>query len=190
MFTGIVETTGKVLERTNRGIRIERPAAFTDLAIGGSISVAGVCLSLTGIDPMTFDIVPETFARTTLGRVKAGDHVNLERSLSASGRFEGHVVQGHVEGVGTVVDVPTSDNAWCLTLAIPPPLLPCVIHKGSIAIDGVSLTVAAVTDDRCTVALIPHTLAITTLGHLRLGDGVNIETDVFLRALAAWDARR
>jgi len=176
----------KVLEKTNEGLVLERPHTYDDIKIGTSICVSGVCLSVVGMDEtmMAFDVVAETWARTKLGDLKEGDTVNLERSLAAGGRFEGHVVQGHIEGVGTVVNNGNmSEGGWLLSIEVPEDLVPSVIFKGSIAIDGVSLTVASVEEGICSIALIPHTLEVTTLGKLRPGDKVNLETDVFLRAL-------
>lgn len=187
MFTGIIETAATVLERTDHSLLIERPAAFTEIAIGASICTAGACLSAVRItsDSIGFDVVPETFARTTLGRLEKGSKVNLERSMQAGARFEGHVVQGHVEGVGQVIDNQDfgSEQGWKLIIKIPSELVAAVVPKGSIAIDGVSLTVAAVEGDRCTIALIPHTLEVTSLGTLKPGDGVNVETDIMMRGL-------
>ncbi len=133
---------------------------------------------------MAFSIVKETWQRTNLGVLNIGDRVNVERSVSAVGRFEGHVVQGHVEGVADVtaiVDVQPQGKE--ITLRIPHDLCPCVVPKGAIALDGASLTVARLDGDLCTIALIPHTLDITTFGTLRPGDRVNVETDIFLRGL-------
>lgn len=186
MFTGIIETKAKILERTLDGLVLERPKSFTDLQIGASIAVSGTCLSVVGMDDemMSFDVVDETWARTKLGGLHRGDFVNLERSMAASARFEGHVVQGHVEGVGAVLANGEMEGAgWILSIDLPRELVSSVIHKGSIAIDGVSLTVASLEDTVCSIALIPHTLSLTTLGLLKGGDSVNVETDMFLRGL-------
>jgi riboflavin synthase len=180
MFTGIVEATANVLQNTGHTLTIERPAAFDDLNIGSSICVAGVCLSIVATDEqsMRFDVVEETLARSNLGSKKAGDTVNLERAMKANARLDGHVVQGHVEGTGIV-----RSAEMRLCIEIPPSLSKNVHPKGSIAIDGVSLTVASIEQNLCTIALIPHTLERTTLGSLRFGDIVNIETDVMTRAI-------
>jgi riboflavin synthase len=185
MFTGIIETKVKVLEKTAEGLTLERPKTFTDLTIGCSIAVSGTCLSVVGMDHemMAFDVVEETWKRTKLGDLKVGDSVNVERSMAATARFEGHVVQGHVEGVGTVLANGETDNGWMLLFEVPGDILPAIIHKGSIAVDGASLTVAAVEDNVVSIALIPHTLEITTFGELKAGDRVNVETDMFLRGL-------
>ena len=186
MFTGIVETAAKVLERTDHSLLIERPSFFTDIPLGASICTAGVCLSAVRISPESigFDVVPETFARTALGALEVGDTVNVERSMLAGARFEGHIVQGHVEGVAEVVhNKDFGPEGWKLVLRLPQELAPAVVPKGSIALDGVSLTVAAIDADLCTIALIPHTLEVTSLGRLRPGDPVNVETDIMMRGL-------
>jgi riboflavin synthase len=183
VFTGIVEATAAVLECTGSCLALARPALFQDLSLGASISVSGVCLTIAGLeaDKIQFDVVPETFIRTNLGTLSAGNLVNLERALAASGRFDGHIVQGHVEGVATVISAPAADTDWCLTVTLPPALADYVVAKGSIAIDGVSLTVASIVGTTCTVALVPHTLAETNLHQRQAGDTVNIETDILGR---------
>ncbi len=323
MFTGLIETTAEVLDRTDGGITVARPRIFDDVTIGSSVAVSGACLTIVELTDasMRFDVVPETWARTTLGKKQKGDRVNLERALRADGRFEGHVVQGHVEGVGVIVSVSSSiprplppeeeGESWeksgmganllhfsremrkkpmkaveflwehlrhdqlgvrfrrqyviggrildffCprenlaieldgavhtsrtarkedalrdeylkedhrvrvlrftndqvlndvqsvlsilrsvigsppppeegagveVTIELPSDLARFVVPKGSIALDGVSLTVATVENDDVTVALVPHTLKETTLGLLREGDRVNVETDVLVRAV-------
>ncbi|TSC79946.1 MAG: riboflavin synthase [Candidatus Peregrinibacteria bacterium Gr01-1014_25] len=183
VFTGIVEATGTVIEKRPHRLTVARPKTFRDLKIGSSISVAGVCLSVVEKKntTMSFDVVDETLARTTLGSLREGDCVNLERSLKAGDRFEGHIVQGHVEGVGTVISRRLLAASAVIGIRLPAFLATHVVPKGSIAIDGVSLTVAFVKDGTITVALIPHTLAMTTLGLLQKGDRVNIETDIVAR---------
>lgn len=183
MFTGIVEVVARVLKKTDSGLTLERPKIFTDITIGSSICVSGACLSVVAFDAKTmrFDVVSETWKRTKLGDLCVGDHVNLERSLRADGRFEGHVVQGHVEGTSGQWSVVSEKNGVRFTVTVPKNLLPFVVEKGSIAIDGVSLTVAKMDGDRCTIALIPHTLEVTTFGSLKEGERVNMETDVMGR---------
>jgi riboflavin synthase len=189
MFTGIVEAKAKVLETPQGGLALERPASFTDIKVGSSISVAGVCLSVVSFDEaqMRFDIVPETYAKSRLGELTKGASVNLERSMKAGDRVDGHVVQGHVEGTGEVVngsfDKLRRKIENNLSIRLPHELLKNVVEKGSIAIDGVSLTVAKIDGDVITIALIPHTLEHTTLGTLQKGDHVNIETDVLMRGV-------
>ena len=185
MFTGIIETTAQVIANKDGHLVLERPKIFDDIKIGSSISVAGVCLTIVDFKEktMSFDTVAETLKRTTLGEKKKGTTVNLERALRADGRFEGHVVQGHVEGVGKVSKV---DKVGTVGFVLPDELLRFVVEKGSIAIDGVSLTVAHLRQGyggqaQCEIALIPHTLKITTLGLLKEGDRVNIETDILGR---------
>lgn len=180
MFTGIVETTAPILERTDARLTLARPAIFDDLKMGSSIAVNGVCLTvvLLNKEDMAFDVVGETWRRTNLGDLYKGSHVNLERAMAASGRFEGHVVQGHVEGVATVKEW-KDDGQWKqLLLDVPENLLPYITEKGSIALDGVSLTVAGLAGNVLTIALIPHTLEITTLGLRAPGDRINVETDI------------
>lgn len=187
MFTGIIETTAPILRKTDDSLLLERPTPFKDLTVGCSISVSGVCLSLVKSDEvsMLFNVVGETWARTNLGSKNEGDRVNVERALAANGRFEGHIVQGHVEGTAETVKL-TNDGQWTmLTVRLPADLLSSVVFKGSIALDGVSLTVAKLEGDLCTIALIPHTLEITTLGSLKAGERVNVETDILAKYVAS-----
>lgn len=151
--------------------------------LGDSISVNGVCLTAVDVSDgaVRFDVVPETLARTGLGSLGEGDMVNLERAIPAGGRFDGHIVQGHVDGTGTVTDLTHGDDGVVLTVSAPESLMSHIVVKGSITIDGVSLTVAGVDQVRFSVALIPHTLESTTLGSTRAGDTVNLETDVLAK---------
>lgn len=192
MFTGIVETSAKILKKTDAGLTVERPAAFDDLRIGSSISVSGICLSAVAFDDdsMSFDVVPETFAKTNLGGLHVGEYVNLERSLRADGRFEGHVVQGHVEGTAEVARIEKKETGAEVVLSLREEIAAFVVPKGSIAVDGVSLTVASVEGNGCTIALIPLTLEKTTLGDLQQGDIVNIETDILGRTILTHLSRR
>lgn len=159
---------------------LERPPAFGDLSIGSSVCVSGACLTVSRLsaDSITFDVMPETLRSSTLGSLQGGDCVNLERALRLGDRLEGHLVQGHVEGIGEVLSIQNAE----FSIRLPVNLCSFVVPKGSIAIDGVSLTVASLLDDRSTVALIPETLRRTTLGSLRVGDLVNVETDILLRS--------
>lgn len=191
MFTGIIEATAEV-ERvvprgggTEVGLATARPLA--DLAIGESVAVNGACLTVTRRRGRRFaaEVSPETLRRTTLGRLARGDRVNIERALRLGDRLGGHIVQGHVDGVG-VLDAITPDREWSLyRFRAPAAIVPYLVEKGSIAIDGVSLTVFACRGPRFSVALIPHTLAVTTLGRRRPGDRVNVEADVLLKQIAA-----
>lgn len=193
MFTGIIETTATVLSNTNGLLSLERPATFDDLKIGASIAVSGVCLTIVRLDgtSMDFVMVPETLEKSTLGHLEEGDIVNLERAMPADGRLDGHIVQGHIEGTGRVQSVEISgkskspntknDQGLTIGIALSDELAANVIHKGSITVDGVSLTVAFIEQNLCTIAVIPHTAEHTTLGALKKRDRVNIETDVLVR---------
>ncbi|MFA6039308.1 MAG: riboflavin synthase [Candidatus Peribacteraceae bacterium] len=186
MFTGIVEATADVLKNEDGKLVLRRPAPFHDLTPGSSVCVAGACLTVTAlaVAEMAFDVVPETLRKTTLGALKAGDRVNLERAMRADGRFEGHIVQGHVEGVGKVKAISgqlSADSDVQLAIELPTVFVPFILPKGSVTIDGVSLTVADVSEESFSGALVPTTLRVTTLGALRAGDRVNIETDLLGR---------
>ncbi len=188
MFTGIIEEMGEVLavESVPDGARLRiRAGALIDGAlIGESIAVSGVCLTMVALGPGEFaaDLAAETLRRTTLGGLRPGDPVNLERPLRFDDRLGGHIVQGHVDGVGEITAVtPEGDGIW-MEIAPPPALLPYIAEKGSVAVDGISLTVAKVLDGgRFAVTLIPHTLAVTTLGRRCAGDRANIEADILAK---------
>lgn len=193
LFTGIIETTAKIQQKADTDLVIARPALFDDISIGSSVAVNGACLTIVSFDEtsMTFNLVPETWSRTNLGDHKPGDTVNLERSLKADGRFEGHVVQGHVEGTAIISDLAEDESGGViLTLEVPDPLMPFVVPKGGIAVDGISLTVVSAQGNGCTIALIPHTLALTNLKDRQPGDRVNIETDVLGRYLLNFLSKR
>lgn len=187
MFTGIVEATGVIvtIDDFDGGKRfvIDCPAVTDDLGIGDSIAVQGACLTATAIDDgrVTVALVSETLDRTSLGGRRPRDRVNLERAMLASGRFDGHIVQGHVDGVGTVQQVTPDGAGRRLRIACPPQLSRYVVEKGSITIDGVSLTVTTVDGDEFEVALIPHTLEVTTLGALQPSAPVNLEVDILAK---------
>jgi riboflavin synthase len=190
MFTGIVQTMGTVQaiqpESAVTRLTIAAPDLVRPIAHGSSIAVNGVCLTVTADAPplVSFDVIPETLARSTLGRLTIGHRVNLERSLRAGDPLDGHIVQGHVDGTAVVRRIDTEANGYVVTFEADAALMPYIVPKGSIAIDGVSLTIAAVpTPDTFTVALIPTTLEITTLGLRRVGDVVNIETDILARTV-------
>jgi riboflavin synthase len=186
MFTGIVEELGRVEARDGGRMRIGARKVLDDAHVGDSIAVDGCCLTVThlGVGWWEADLSEETLQRTTLRGRKPGDDVNLERPVRLQDRLGGHIVQGHVDGVGEVVR-PAPD----LQVRMPRPLLRYVVEKGSVAIDGVSLTVVEVTDDGFTVALIPHTCEVTTLGQRQPGDAVNLEVDVtvkYVERLLTW----
>jgi riboflavin synthase len=204
MFTGIVEELGTVRAVTPHAAGARLAVAATtvvaDATVGASIAVNGCCVTVVDLDPAGFaaDVVPETLARTTLGTLAAGDPVNLERPVRLADRLGGHLVQGHVDGVGTVtVHASDPDGSARLTVRAPDGVARYLVEKGSVTVDGVSLTVTGVAGDEFGVALIPHTLAVTTLGRRPAGSGVNLEADVvakyverLLEPLAATTPRR
>jgi riboflavin synthase len=192
MFTGLVETCGRVAAVVPEGpgarLVVEAGVVAEGARLGDSICVSGCCLSVVHIDgdTLAFELGPETLARTTLGGLAAGAPVNLERSLRLSDRIGGHLVTGHVDGVGRLA-ARLQDGEWVTCrFAAAPALLAQLASKGSVAVDGVSLTVVDVTAADFSVALIPHTLAVTTLGHRAVGDGVNLETDLVAKYVARW----
>ncbi len=178
MFTGIVEELGTIDRFEGGTVRITATQVIEDAAIGDSIAVNGCCLTVVALGPDWWeaDVSDETVRRTGFSGLGPGDPVNLERAVRAGDRLGGHLVQGHVDGVGHIVD-PVPD----LRIAIPAPLRRYVVEKGSITVDGVSLTVVEPTDDGFTVAIIPHTASVTTLGRRRPGDEVNIEVDAIAK---------
>ncbi len=184
MFTGLVEEVGTVrsIEGDADGVRITMDAAtvIDDVAMGDSIAVSGACLTVVAFDAQGFsvDVVTESLRRTTLGERVSGDPVNLERAVAVGSRLGGHIVQGHVDGVGTVASVTPEGEGVRIAIDEPPEVHRYVVEKGSITVDGVSLTVAARTPGGFEIALIPHTLAVTTLGRLGAGDRVNLEADM------------
>jgi riboflavin synthase len=187
MFTGIVEELGHVVSREGSRIVVRCPIAASDAAIGDSISIDGVCLTVVGLDgdEASFDISPETFDRTSLAGLAPDDRVNVERPATLVSRLGGHLVQGHVDGVALVTAVrPDAEGGARLAVRLPGDLLRYVVEKGSITLSGVSLTVAAIDGDEIDVALIPHTLAVTTLGAIRTGDPLNVEVDVVAKYVA------
>ncbi|HUF57873.1 MAG TPA: riboflavin synthase [Actinomycetota bacterium] len=187
MFTGIVEELGHVVSRAGSRIVVRCPIAASEAAIGDSISIDGVCLTVVGLDgdEASFDISPETFDRTSLGGLAPDDRVNVERPATLVSRLGGHLVQGHVDGVALATAVrPDAEGGARLSVRLPGDLLRYVVEKGSITLSGVSLTVAAIDDDEIDVALIPHTLAVTTLGAIRTGDPLNVEVDVVAKYVA------
>ena len=188
MFTGIIEELGTVeaLAARAAGSRLTVRCATvrTDLAEGASIAVNGVCLTALDLrgDSFSADLAPETLSRSNLGALRAGSRVNLERPLSPSGRLNGHIVQGHVDGVGEFLslDALGADN-WWLRIRVPAELDAFLVYKGSIAIDGISLTIAAIEGDVLSVTIIPHTYRNTTLGGYRPGARVNLECDILAK---------
>ncbi len=187
MFTGLIEACGEVASVVpqSHGVRLtlDVPAELSadpDVAVGDSIAISGCCLTIVQIDGRrwSFEAGEETLSKTNLGDLESGSPVNLERALAASGRLGGHFVQGHVDGTG-VVDEIRSDGEWTdMYFRLPPDLAGQLVPKGSVAVDGISLTVVTAGPERFNVALIPHTLQVTTLGRRQVGDRVNIETDI------------
>jgi len=186
MFTGLVEATGTVaaVERLGEGARLSVASPLAgELADGDSVAVNGVCLTARGVraDSFAADVMAETLRRSSLGPLAAGSEVNLELPVRAGGRLGGHVVQGHVDGVGAVASIAEEGFARVVRIAAAPTLLRYVVEKGSIAVDGVSLTVSSVDDEALEVSLIPETLERTTLGALEPGRSVNLEADVLAK---------
>ena len=184
MFTGIVEEMGQIRSivrgASSAVLSIEANLILEDLKIGDSVAVNGVCLTATSIGAggFTADVMHETLNRSSLGALQKGSHVNLERAMLANGRFGGHIVSGHIDGTGTIGSIQKDDNALWYTILADAKLLRYIVEKGSVTIDGISLTVADVQSDRFAVSLIPHTAKVTVLGEKRTGDIVNLETDI------------
>ncbi|MEX2202938.1 MAG: riboflavin synthase [Actinomycetota bacterium] len=188
MFTGIVEERGVVREVGGSRLAVGCRTVTSDAEVGASVSVNGVCLTVVERSDahLAFDVSEETLRRTSFARLSQGDPVNLERPLTLASRLGGHLVQGHVDGVGEVVEVaPEKDGAAWVTIRAPKDLRRYLVEKGSVCVDGVSLTVAALDGDTFAVALIPHTLAATTLGSAQLKDPVNLEVDVIAKYVEA-----
>jgi riboflavin synthase len=184
MFTGIVEGIGTVTEVQRRGdllsLSIATPPALTDMAVSDSICVNGVCLTVTVCWDGGFqvEISPETLQRTTIGSLRPSDEVNLERALKISDRLGGHLVTGHVDATGTVAEVTRGAASLVMNIRVPRDIALYLVEKGSVTVEGVSLTVSGVRGDEFTVAIIPYTAENTTLGKKKIGDGVNIEVDI------------
>jgi riboflavin synthase len=189
MFTGIIEEVGRItrIEQhgENRRITISGRKTSRELKIGNSVAVSGVCLTALDIQPESFsaDLAPETWARTSFSRIHEGAWVNLELPMKADGRFGGHIVQGHVDGVGKFLElerIVDSENFW-LRIELPQEVEKYTVFKGSISIEGISLTIAMLEENNCTVAIIPHTVEMTNLNSLRPGDPVNLEADLIAK---------
>lgn len=196
MFTGIVEELGEVVALDHQAdsarLTVRAPGVTADAVAGASMAVNGVCLTVvdlaTGV--FTADVMRETLSRSSLGELTVGSRVNLERAVRASDRLGGHIVQGHVDGVGTVIDRRVGDGWETMRISLPEGLSRYVVEKGSIAIDGVSLTVSAVADGWFEVSLIPTTLALTTLGRHGVGEPVNVEVDVIAKYVERLTSKR
>ncbi len=184
MFTGIIEEVGTV-KAVQKGsgssfIKIQASKIFEDMHLGDSIAVNGVCLTVTEFNNNIFraDVMNETLCRSSLGQLKNGSPVNLERAMAANGRFGGHIVSGHIDGTGTISKIENDGIAVWYTISAPHDIIRYIVEKGSIAIDGISLTVAKVTDDTFSVSIIPHTAEQTILSTKKIGDVVNLENDI------------
>ena len=184
MFTGIIEETGQVDQIIHGSlscrIRISADRIFSDLKLGDSVAVNGVCLTAAEISASTFtaDVMAETMRRTGLGRLVPGSRVNLERAMPANGRFGGHIVSGHIDGTGTILSMRREDNAVWIRIAADAQIMRYVVEKGSVALDGISLTVAEAEKGCFAVSVIPHTAMNTTLLDKKNGDSINIECDI------------
>lgn len=184
MFTGIIEEIGTVNNTNMAGgsgeLKIAARLILADAKLGDSIAINGVCLTITRINgsEISFDVSAETLRRSNLGILKRGDRVNLERALAADGRFGGHMVSGHIDGTGILIKKRDEGNAIIFTFQVPPGIMHYLIEKGSIAIDGISLTITDLSDGCFSVAVIPHSLEQTTLGSLRIGSTINLENDL------------
>ncbi|WP_147534897.1 riboflavin synthase [Bacillus marasmi] len=184
MFTGIIEEIGTMQKIHKQGstlvLNIQASKILSDVHLGDSIAVNGVCLTVTEFSGTSFsvDVMPETFNSTSLAMLKPGSKVNLERAMAAGGRFGGHFVSGHVDGTGTIKAIKPEENAVYYTISVPKDGIRYCLHKGSVALDGTSLTIFYVKDSTITVSLIPHTRGETILGNKRVGDMVNIEFDL------------
>ncbi len=188
MFTGLIEEVGTIAALTADGcsaklLTIEARIVSEDARIGASIAINGCCLTIVGIDArkLDFQAGSETLSRTNLGQLVVGDAVNLERAVAAGDRLGGHFVSGHIDAIATVIDRTNADAWSTFWFSVPGSLTRQMASKGSIAVDGVSLTVVEVESDRFSVALIPHTLAETTLGQRQIGEAVNVETDILAK---------
>lgn len=199
MFTGLVAELGTVQSLTRQGesyhLTVSAAKVMVNLKIGDSVAVNGACLTVVRLDSGAFtaDVMPETVRLTNIGRLRVGDKVNLERTLRLCDGLDGHIVSGHVEGQGVIAGRRPEGIAMVVTISAPPELLKYIIKKGSVAIDGISLTVTQTTDTDFSVSLIPHTAKETTLGFKDVGDRVNLETDIigkYVERMLSWDKKQ
>lgn len=180
MFTGIIEEVGRIRRIGGGQLAVDCAKVVEDVQLGASIAVNGICLTVTAFDKnhFTADVMPETVRRTSLSELGKGSPVNLERALTLSARLGGHIVSGHIDGTGEILSFQEEGNAILMKIVAGPDLLRYIVEKGSVALDGISLTVASVTEKDFTVSLIPHTREVTNLGYKKAGSTINIETDV------------
>lgn len=183
MFTGIIEELAKIRVITRDKVTLECKTVLDDIKLGDSIAVNGVCLTVTDIfsDGYSADISPETQKVTTLGHLTAGDYVNLERALPANGRLGGHIVSGHIDGIGKLLSCKKLGDFYEITIELPENISKYTVHKGSVAVNGISLTIAETQANVIKLAIIPHTFENTNLKFLKSGDYVNIETDILAK---------
>jgi riboflavin synthase len=192
MFTGIVEEIGVVAAVRPGGLAIRASNVLDGLSVGDSVSVNGACLTATELGPDSFsvDVVPETLRRTNLGSLAEGSPVNLERSVPAGGRLDGHIVQGHVDRTGRIESIREDGDAVMVSVEAAPPIMRYVVEKGFIALDGVSLTIVECDEERFSVTIIPHTREHTIMGSRKDGDTVNIEVDILAKYVERLVSRR
>ena len=193
VFTGIIEEKGSIVELAPTGkLKVAASMVLEGTGIGDSIAVSGVCLTVVELDDAGFvvDVTPETLGKSALAGLRPGSPVNLERSMGADGRFGGHMVNGHVDGVGTISSLRREANAVIIEVAVPAELSRYMVERGSVALDGISLTVVKASEGRFTVSVIPHTLDQTTLSDARPGTKVNIEVDIIAKYVEAFLARK
>ncbi len=186
MFTGLIECTGLIIAIRSGVLEISSTLPLNEISTGDSVAVNGACLTITSIrnNTLSFDISPETVMRTTFGMMQPGSKVNLERAMKLGGRLDGHLVTGHIDCIGELATVQYMDNAILLQFNLPKEQARMLVEKGSVAVDGISLTVNSVTDNGFSVSIIPHTLAKTTLSEIGTGKKVNIETDILGKYIA------
>ena len=192
MFTGIVEETGRVASLSDYRLTVNAEKSLSDVKLGDSIAVNGACLTVVEFDDRSFavDLAPETLRRTSLGQVKPGGAVNLERALAAGGRMGGHIVQGHVDGAGVITAITPEADCWMVEIEAPAALTPYIVEKGFIAVDGISLTVVQITQRRFTISVIPFTMGQTNLRERAAGDRVNLEADILAKYVESLLAAR
>lgn len=192
MFTGIVEETGRVASLSDYRLTVNAEKSLSDVKLGDSIAVNGACLTVVEFDDRSFavDLAPETLRRTSLGQVKPGGAVNLERALAAGDRMGGHIVQGHVDGVGVITAITPEADCWVMEIEAPAALTPYIVEKGFIAVDGISLTVVQITERRFTISVIPFTMGQTSLRERAAGDRVNLEADILAKYVESLLAAR
>jgi riboflavin synthase len=194
MFTGIIQRTATIANvSTHPGFkRLQMDVPWTDIRDGESIAVNGVCLTIANIhsERISFDVIPETLAKTNLGLLAAGEFVNLERAMRVGDRIDGHFVQGHVDGIAPITEQRTEGGEWRIVAEAPAELAKFLVPKGSVCLDGVSLTIAALRERQFEVALIPTTLKITTLGSRAVGWPLNLEADIFSKTIVTYLERR